>query len=221
MELLVSQRAQIFELLKNFGVEPATINFTSGRGNFDVKAAVLRVKGTEYFFTFEAFQGDRYCAFSPGEQSMRSVIKADMGWDEQLHFLAIWCNCLRRELTSTDPWADLERQAVSFEIDSNDKKTSQPFSVGEFNTVKKTLAVVQALLSAYAQDNEQQQKSIAAGISALLESAKTQDRKSWFYTVIGFVASTSVAMALAPDQTKAIYEALKKGLEGAILFIGN
>ena len=62
-------------------------------------------------------------------------------------------------------------------------------------------------------------KAIRGELRQLLEAAKTADRKQWFYLAVGFIASTAVSLALAPDQTKALYEALKAGLGSAVKLI--
>ena len=85
----------------------------------------------------------------------------------------------------------------------------------------KTLLALQALLLTYAKDNEDYQREIKTSVAKLIESARTQDRKNWFFAVVGFVASTAVSLGLAPEQTKALYEALKTGLVGAVHLISH
>jgi hypothetical protein len=84
---------------------------------------------------------------------------------------------------------------------------------------KTALHAIRDQLLAMAKDDQQRQKSIQRDIAVLLESAKVLDRKSFFWAATGFIASTAVAMALAPDQTRSLYQLLKSGLKSVIHFL--
>jgi hypothetical protein len=224
MSLLPSQRAEIFTIIQASGISPGGMewrtigsDYVRGKGG-----PAIFMTGTNYFFAFDSAAGsnDRVSRFSPGEEFLVEALGAQ-SWAEQLNHVIAWCGFLNRELSASDPWSDLERQAVPFNIDTSHQSSSQQFNVSEFERASKTLLALQALLLTYAKDNEDYQREIKTSVAKLIEGAKTQDRKSWFFAVVGFVASTAVSLGLAPEQTKALYEALKTGLVGAVHLISH
>lgn len=122
-------------------------------------------------------------------------------------------------MDATDPWADIEAASVSMEFGMVDGTPSSPFFIKERAAVSKTLDAIEALLLQFSNDNQDVQHEIREDIKKLRDSADIQDRKSWFHMVIGFIASSAVSLALAPAQTKQLYEALRTGLSGVIKLI--
>lgn len=93
------------------------------------------------------------------------------------------------------------------------------FTVREHEKVVVTLDVIKGLLIAYAKDNERAINGISKDIGELKELAKEQDRKSFFNQVVGYLINTATSMALAPDQTRALFEKLKQGFEALVKFL--
>lgn len=212
----------VFEVLKAFGLDPARVKFERVSGTRSTPSFWhITVPSTAYFFRFtERHTGEKVADFSPGHEKIREVIGVG-SWPQYIHWLTEWCQLFHREMgaLADDPWAELERQKVPFTLDQNDEAANSPFTVREFEKVERTIKTLEGLMLAYAKDNEDQQKAIRGELRQLLEAAKTADRKQWFYLAVGFIASTAVSLALAPDQTKALYEALKAGLGSAVKLI--
>ena len=220
MQLLKSQRQEIHSTLGVFGHKPEDFVFTSERSELSPpnKIDVLTHRGTSYFFRFEFLQGAHYAIHSPGDEMLVNHFRTEI-WGAQFAQFTRWCGYLERELKATDPWAEIEAASVSMDFSWPDETPNSPFFIKERAAVSKTLDAIESLLLDFSRENKEAQKAIRAEIEKLRESADTQDRKSWFYTVVGFIASSAVSLALAPAQTKQVYEVLRAGLYSVIKLI--
>jgi hypothetical protein len=220
MQLLKSQKAAVFQMLESHRIDVSGVKWTemdhpSGIG----QSPAIALDNTDFFFCFTTHLGRNVAIFSPGPESVR-FSQTVINWSDMLHFLGLWCSCVNRELVAPDPWAELERQIVPLTFGVDHPAATAPFDASESKKVLKTMSALQALLLDYARDNKQQQKEIKAGIAALTANSKVQDRQTFVYAVVGFLMSTAVSMALAPEQTKALFELLKAGLTGIIRLVG-
>jgi len=222
MELLKSQKAQVFDLAKAYGFGPARLKWIRLGSHFRHGGNVpaLQVIGTDFFFAFDDDRGGRIAAFSPGLEALNESQRAN-NIEEVLQFFIAWLQYLRRELAAPDPWAEIERQTVCFDLRFGEGMSESPFSVAEYRQVKQTLSVIQELLITHAKGNGIEHDSILAGIKRLEKAAENQDRKSWFQLVVGYLLSTATAMALDPEKTRALFTALKNGLDGVILLLSG
>lgn len=219
--LLPSQRAEIFKILKRAEIDPALIIWrrpTSRHCREEID--VLTLPSVGFSFSFDWWtDGKRFSEYSPGSETVYDSATF-RSWDQQFDGFRDWCLFVRRELKSEDPWADLERQKINFGLVVDDQTTAQPFTVSEYKKILQTTQVIQALLITYAKESLAAQEQIKASIARLEAAAETQDRRSWFQQAVGLIISTAVSLALAPEQTKELFKALKDGLQGVIHLIG-
>jgi hypothetical protein len=222
MELLKSQKADLFEIAKTIGFDVTSLYWNVWKSpHLGKHVSRLCVRGTDFYFSFETHpRGTRHVYFSPGEQQVVEEYPAD-SWDLVQNAFSRWLSYSWRELHVSDPWKDLENQTVSFSVNLDGATSDRPFSVSEHKQVMQTLSVIQGLLITYAKESNQKHDTIIADIKKLEKAAESQDRKSWFQQAVGYLISTATAMGLDPEKTRALFSALKKGLEGAILFIND
>ena len=222
VSLLPSQKAQIYTVLKEQAdLLPEQFKWEVVRTAFrtSLNIDMLKMPNTQFYYKFEHTGDEHYAIFSPGYDLIREERNVET-WNGQLRCFLNWCEFLKREMTTPDPWADIERQTVSFDLALSDDTPRSPFTVKEHAQVSKTLQAIEGLLLDFSAGNKDAQAGIRSEIKKLSLAAESQDRKTWFFAIIGFIASTAVSLALAPEQTKQLYQLLKAGLSGVITLVG-
>lgn len=224
MKLLKFQKAALYKILHGAQFDPARFRWDKD----DHDEEVLRVLGTDYFFSVsssvrrDVIDGDKdvfLVIVSPGNERMEERYTAP-NWSAVCLFFGYWCNYVRREVDTRDPWEGLERQAISLDYRLAGTESDQPFSVGEYEKIHAALGLLRAEMLEMARGNTQQCGKIEAGIGTLMQTAKTEGRRSFFINCATFVFSSALTMALAPEQTRQLFLTLKAGLTSVIHFLG-
>ncbi len=75
------------------------------------------------------------------------------------------------------------------------------------------------LTNTQASNDQKQIDLINLKMDYLINAAKRQGRIDWLHTCVGVIVTLSTSLALAPEQTKAIWAILKEALIGIVLLL--
>jgi len=232
--MLKSHKNKLYDAIKECGFAPEQFNAKDKWANLDTGARdglILTFKGTDIQFvvrtspqSYNAFDclASQYAPGWPLQPYYAHDQYAEI--DMIAHHLGEWLGGVVRpyleEQTVPDLWADLEKQFIQgSDLTLTSEVKAEKFSVLEYEQVSKTLDVVKALLVTYAERNENTTRHILSEINGLKEMAKIQDRKTFFHQVVGYLLTTANFMGLGPEQTKALFEAVRQGLQSVIKFL--
>lgn len=220
MTLLTSQRAALFDEIKRAGLRPEQFRLTRQFSKVShLTGDVVILPETPHYFLFDTDpKAGRMSAMSPGYEKTHLRVSAP-AWDAQLIQFHAWCDYVKREIMTVDPWIELERQSVSLKLSPSEDTPATPFSMAEIAQVQRTMLAIQGLLLAEAGTTKATQQTIKTDVAKLIESAKSQDRKQWFYLAVGYVLSTVTSLGLDPEKTRQIFAAFKHGIEPVVKLI--
>jgi hypothetical protein len=89
---------------------------------------------------------------------------------------------------------------------------NEPFSKPEIDKITKGLQEVRAYLSEHIKSSKQHTDFINERIEYLIDSAKRLGKKDWFHILIGVFSSIITALALSPEEGKAIWKIFRESL---------
>lgn len=223
VKLLPSQKKTLFEIIEKYDASLLP-RFYWGQRESEynhINVDTLYVRNSGFFFAFDHTRsGDPVAVFSPGPTSFVHTI-GPTSWAHIEALYIPWIDLILREFNAGDPWGDLAKAVSQSDLELDSTTLATKFTYAEYADVAKTLDVIKGLMITFAKSDASALARIEKEIGNIKEAAKEQDRKSIFYQIVGFIASTAVSMSLAPEQTRALYEALKTGFAKFVVLIGN
>jgi hypothetical protein len=207
--LLRSQRKQVFEALREIGLEPTDFSWSEREelgGNVVVSRLSYREGG--YYFQFSWYELSSWCVLCPGRyRSME--LEHPMNWKEQEASFRAWAQCLKRETESPDPWAELAKYRITLGVESPEQVLNEPISALEAEQIIGGLArVARRAEREFTLDNGGLEL-IRAKLDYLAEAAKRQRSRDWVYTAVGVCVTTAMALSLPPGNAGALWQIIK------------
>lgn len=210
MELLKSQKNQLFEIIQQSGLSPMQFDFnyyeTPKRGR-DL-ATILRYIDSEFYYSFERIKetsDSHYAVFSPG----RGIWEEEAypgSWGNQLTYFNDWLTNLKIEITTPDKWERLYSEVEAIELNFEDDRNF--FTVPEYEEIKQRIKTIEGRLSEISLIPEQLEKIISK-LDQVAEMAKTMNKFDWKSQFIGALVSIIIQLSITPENAKAIWNIVK------------
>lgn len=203
MKLLLSQKDEIFELIKTFELlTPNQFHIQEDLGNYKT---TLQFKDSEYFFRFISSANGYWANYSPGTE--KYIDKTDfLDWNQSMRNIENWLLCLERELTTPNHWESFKNQisGINFKSDYDNTK----FTYKEFEDLNNRMSLLKASISSIPLLLEQQNE-ILLHLERLTESAKELGKFDWKNLFIGTILSILIQLNVTPENANAIWELIK------------
>ncbi|MFE1626239.1 hypothetical protein ACFLFF_05765 [Brevibacillus reuszeri] len=213
IDLLQSQKNSLLEFIKSENLEPFNFVWEKklskfGLGNY---VPIIRYKNTEFYFMFDQESGKHYALFSPAEDSIRGEAYPG-AWEGQVSRFKDWLKFLYREVTQTDLWAEIHKYQFS-DMQFADVE-NEPFTVPQVEVLTTGVNGIRQYIGQNKLATEEQMVQINKKLDYLIDGTKRQGKKDWLHTCLGVIVSVSVSLALAPEQTEALWQILKNSISG-------
>jgi hypothetical protein len=186
-QLLTSQKDAVFEVVGAEGFDPSEFEWSSIFGDVyggSVPCLIHTPTGSRFTFDFDA-QYNNHCAeWSPGEQQPRDKDNAGSdGWPYMLNLVSVWLNNVRRERSSPNFWAQLNKQRDLLAASEPTSDTlNTPFSPEEQAEIVAQLnEIKQLLVNNYGADPQ----ALASRIEQLTEASTRLGRRDWLNIFLG------------------------------------
>ncbi|MDO8733647.1 MAG: hypothetical protein Q7K21_00615 [Elusimicrobiota bacterium] len=210
MQLLKSQKNDIFDVIQNSDLSPAQFELSEYDENYSYDETItntkLAYKNTDFYFLFET--GDRnehISTFSPGRETVTQ--RENPGnWITQLLYVKEWLSNLEREITQEDKWVRLEEEIENLKISDNDN--NQKFSVEEYEVLTKKLNVLKEKISEIELLPEQIE-TISRKIDFLTETAKSFNKTDWKSLFMGTFIQLVFQLSIPPETSGIIWKTIK------------
>jgi hypothetical protein len=128
--LLKSQSNEVFEAIKNAGLEPTDFDWQDATGHASMtRVSRLVHKGSGYYFMFDNLGG-----FNSKWESGQQTRVDSWYWDEwlsQLDCFRSWLSDLKRETESQDLWGAISKEAQILESAASSDTSNAPFTLEE------------------------------------------------------------------------------------------
>jgi hypothetical protein len=198
--LLRSQKKEVFEILREVGLEPADFAWSKEKANDKVVVSRLRYREGEYYFQFTWYEAGSRCESCPGRYQLVEY-QHPTSWAEQMVQFRNWVKHLRREIECPDPWAELARYLIiigpgDLEEMSNDTISGH----GAERIAEKTSDLARAIESEFELTGEQAQ-TVRDKASYLAEAAKRQKSRDWAHSALGTYAALAMTLSLSEEST--------------------
>lgn len=211
MDLLNSQKKEIFDLIVYRNFEPNSFELVINHNDFTLGIPVLTYKDTKYFFAFNSgdIKGQSYgnSIFSPGKSVLVQMPPYN-SWPDQCSNFYSWLDNLERELSIKNPWENIKDYLPSNEIDFRDKDINSEFSFQEVAQIEASLNNFKTqLLEKYTLSAEQIE-IISRKIDYLCDTAKRSRKIDWKNIFVGSMINLMITINLSPEQAYAFWQTL-------------
>jgi hypothetical protein len=201
--LMNSQKADLHLVLNenNFNYDDFEIVASTARTvGGDLRGDAIRLKETGYYFAIYPNVSDYthekfLIEFSPGKEQ---ITEHDLcgSWDLVVYAFVQYLSFLRRELSTIDPWADVEKFSNALNLLPTTVEPNASTSEVERRAIWKALTAIQATLLIHAGESREKQEFIKQHFEILENAATKFGRKDYlmlvYTTIIGVAATLGV-----------------------------
>lgn len=207
--LLRSQRRQVFDILREIGLEPADFSWAEREElGGAIIVSKLNYREGSYHFQFSWHELSSWCVLCPGRY--RSIeYEHPMNWKEQEASFRAWGQCLKREIESPDPWAELAKYKIVIGVESPDTVVNEPISAYEAEQIGGGLVRLAKRVEKELTLDNQSAELVRAKLNYLAEAAKRQRSRDWVYQAMGVCITTAMSLSQPPDKAGALWQLMK------------
>ncbi|MBM2817284.1 MAG: hypothetical protein HW421_4046 [Ignavibacteria bacterium] len=217
MELLISQKNAIFEIIENLGLSPAQfdIKFIPSLRRIVPNATKIEYKNSPYFFLFDTNISitQHFAEFCPGNESF--IQKEFPGkWDYQIGFFNVWLKNLIREISQEDKWQRLQNEIIKIDFDF--KADNNKFSFNEYQVLCGKLDLFLDKMNLL-EIEESDLNLLMQNIEHLKDIAKDISKIDWKNLFIGSIVSIIIQLSLSQETGKLIWQICKEVFNNYLL----
>jgi hypothetical protein len=220
--LLRSQRNSVLDLVKGSELDPFNFSWLEAPSRYARNAAgvteeVSRLcyNDTEFYFQFDFKNGMHYAIFSPGQDALFAEHYPG-NWENQFNCVEKWLTYLKREIHQPDLWSELAKYQLPPGEQIGKEIENEPFTAQQVDQIAESLKKIREYLETEFHLDVQQRALVNEKLDYLMEASKRQGRKDWLHTSVGVIFTLATGLALAPEQTKALWGILKVALSGVV-----
>ncbi len=206
MELMASQRADVFEALRaaDFGsseFEWRVDSQTTIQGFHAEPCSSLRHTSSGYYHTFVVaggMHGMLFGIFSPGPRQLVFRSGSWASWETYIRQnFPQWLASLRRELTAPTPWEDLANRLRSIpSLGSSADDGNAPFTAEETGVLRLELDAMRAEIQASHRFSREQATTIEADFNYIKQALERLGRFDWRRAALGAFCSLAVKIGI-------------------------
>ena len=214
--LLRSQRRQVFEILREVGLEPADFSWSEREevgGNIVVSR--LNYRDGTYSFQFSWYELSSWCVLCPGRYRSMEY-EHPMNWKEQETSFRTWAQCLKRELESTDPWAEMAKYKIALGGEPSEAMLNEPIAAYEADYIGQRLLQLAEQIERDLRLGEKQATLVRGKLGYLAEAARRQKSRDWLYTALGVCITMAMGLGLDNDAMRILWQQIGRQLGSVV-----
>ena len=227
LELLTSQRNELFRMIQDHGLSPSEFEWGEVSGHY---GTVPELRHTPSGFNFvidrAEFRDDElefYVRYSPGKELKFEGDEAGDWLGVTLNFTK-WLVYIQRETDLPDLWENLAKDIQLVQDADQQPSDNLPFTEVELPRVQKALEEIKAYVHKTHDLSETQKRIIDSRFDYLEEKAQQIGRKDWMHIVISILLGIGVDQLRSGDSTRDLFlfarEIFKQAL-GTILYLAG
>jgi len=202
VELMPTQRAEVFELIKaaclepsDFGWRTEAVTATRLFAPPDVCSVLVRTR-TPFFHKFVILPGGKVRgSYSPGRVALFDAREASEPWRLYVQSFVEWLGYLKRELAAPNPWEDLAKRMRSLpNLGSTSEGGNAPFSPDETQRLRSELDGMREQIQQSHQFNREQATMIVAEFEYIKVALDRLGRFDWRKFALGALCDLAVRL---------------------------
>src|SRR5688572_29043812 len=199
MELLRSQKNELFRMIEEHGLDPSDFDYTEHTSFLGHFSTVIRFK-PEIDFHFD-IQGVDINVFTCKPWENQAYFEGRVkDWSDLVYQFRIWLESVISEHNEDDLWSEIKTANLDF--GTNPKDTKSKFSEEEKNQIHARIDQLKSEISNLGITSEQL-KIIETKLDTLREKMDDLSQFDWKSLAIGTVINIATSILLPPDQGKA------------------
>lgn len=210
-----SQANTLFEILKEFGLEPSQFRWEEfpSTGPVISEGAKLLHIGTDAYFSFDAgIVIDEWenqfeifeVAYWPSDRISMQGSESDGKWDGVLQRFKRWAVLVKVDVLSPDLWDTVSQERKFSGV--VDAEENSPFTLQEQNYITGRLREIESFLINTHALSAEHRKFVRGRLNYLEESSKRVGRKDWLSITYGVLLSTAVGIGLNGTQARELLQ---------------
>jgi hypothetical protein len=215
--LLRSQRTRVHEILREVSLEPAEFSWCAETIAGTLVVSRLNHRDGEYYFQFSSYELNAWCVACPGMYRTMDY-HHPRNWEEQEGLLRVWAQCLKRELDTPDPWADVARHRLALDGELSGEMVNEPIPAVEAEQMGQVLARLGDTLARELPLADGQAPLVQARLKYLADAARRERSRDWTYMALGALSSLVTALSLSDERTVRLWQAVRGEL-GAFMTV--
>jgi hypothetical protein len=197
VELLRSQKNEVFLAIKEIGFEPSEFLWSEVQDYLR-----LTHEPTNFYFTFGVMDGQWYLRQYPGYSKAEDVFAGKpRDWAPVITAFKTWVAVVKREHVEPDLWATVQ-QDKKLIAEKIDDLGNSPFTEVERSRISLAVSELHRFLMSSGGHTESQIQFIATRLQHLEEASHRLGRKDWITLAMGTLTNIVVGVALAPDAAR-------------------
>jgi hypothetical protein len=218
--LLTTQKNAVLAVIRTHGLDPREFEWSTtttrvndyGPGWVPLSVPHLTHAPSGSTFTFD-FSEDRrvpVAIYSPADETPEEVYGVGT-WTEMLMRVDMWVSNLKRQYTTPDLWAELERERELF-AGRYEAVENTPFSTAEQLQIARQLDEVKAYLRQTYELTADQQRAIEVRLDYLVDAASRMHRLDWRNAFVGAFVGVLLEAALPERPVRDVLNVALRGL---------
>lgn len=200
MQLLKSQKNELFEVLEIYGLSPSLFSF-----EYDNKNNTVAVRYTSHDdYCFKIDEGE--VTFIPGTYTYSQEV-GFLDWDRILYWFRTWLECIDAEISIIDKWQEFERefQAVNIDFSTENEK----FTHSEYKEIEQRIGLLKDEMSTIPEFQEHLE-NINQKLDHLTDMVEKLGKFDWRGLFVGTMVNIVTAYAVPPETTSHLWESVKQ-----------
>ncbi len=204
--LLRSQRKQVFEILREAGLEPAEFSWSERQeAGGTIVVSRLDYRDPPYSFQFSWYELSSWCILCPGRYRSMEY-EHPMNWKEQEASFRAWAQCLKRELESPDPWAEMAKYRIALNGEPSEAMLNEPISAYEADHIGERLLQLADQIERDMRLGDREATLVRGRFGYLAEAARRQRSRDWLYTALGVCITLAMGLGLNSDAMQVLWQ---------------
>jgi|GEM_PF-2934590 len=209
--LLRTQKRRVYEILRQAGLEPAEFSWSREEIAGSLIVSKLSHRGGERYFLFSSYEMNSWCVACPG--LFRSMdYHYPKSWEEQERIFRRWAECLKREVDSPDPWAEMAKYRLIPDGEPAAEIVNEPIPAIEAEQIGRALLRLGDSVTHELTLNMEQSLLVRARFETLAEATRRQRSRDWMYMVLGVCTTVAMSLSLTQERTAILWGAVRSEL---------
>ena len=139
-----------------------------------------------------------------------------MNWKEQEASFRAWAQCLKRELESPDPWAEMAKYKIALNGEPSEAVLNEPISAYEADHIGERLLQLAEQIEQDLRLGDKEATLVRGRLGYLAEAARRQKSRDWLYTALGVCITIAMGLGLDNDAMRVLWQQIGSQLGSVI-----
>ena len=200
-----TQKKQVFDLLRESGLQPADFVWNKEDVGSSLVVSRLTHRYADYYFQFSWLEMNAWCRFCPGEFRLEDS-EHPRTWAEQIACFTQWAGRLKQDLDCPDVWDYLDKYRLVMSVHLAEQLHNEAISAYEAQDIDRHLGSLAEKLVTELDLNTGDSGFVLSRIGYLADAAKRQRSADWIYTTLGVCLTIAATLSLSEQDARAVWQ---------------